>query len=294
MIKLKFASAVTSGSANCILFGANTLCAGTAPTTAKIERRENAFCADIIRKVDNIHYSLPENYRLGDKLWDAGNLKIHKHDKSSEIIQVKEYIGSVLSQNKVPICLGGDHMIKYAAIAALNDHKPGEFGIIYIDAHPDCEVNDSVSYSSILHHGFLLEDFQPEQVMLVGLRQFTENEAQALKKYSEKIGILSGTDFYSFSVNELIDKTIQQFKGINYLYFSIDLDGLDTASAPGVESPYPGGPTLGQVIYFIQTLAKHFRYIGMDISEYLPEQDVNHITAFTAARLIKEFYSVAC
>lgn len=48
------------------------------------------------------------------------------------------------------------------------------------------------------------------------------------------------------------------------------------------------------VIYFIQTLSKHFSYIGMDISEYLPEQDVNHTTAFTAARLIKEFYSVAC
>ncbi|SRR5579885_2853098 len=292
MRKLNYASCEARQTAKCILFAANTLCAGSAPTVEEIKNRTEHFSADVIRQVDNVLYSLPENFKLGDQLWDDGNLKIEKHDKQHEIDIVQSHLESILIHQQIPICLGGDHLIKYAAIAALNKHLPGEFGVIYLDAHPDCEENESISYSSILHHGFLLPHFKPEQVMLIGLRQFTEKEARAIQKYNGKIGIITGTDFIAQSLDYLLNKILNHFKGKKYLYFSIDLDGLDPASAPAVESPYPGGPLVQQILYFIQQLAKHYQYIGMDISEFIPALDNYHISALSAARLFKEFYSM--
>ncbi len=90
---------------------------------------------------------------------------------------------------------------------------------------------------------------------------------------------------------EQLQKIQKKFRGLKYLYFSIDLDGLHPSCAPAVESPYPGGPTIDQAILLVQLLRGHFNYIGMDITEFVPALDHQHITALSAARLLKEFYS---
>lgn len=204
---------------------------------------------------------------------------------------VSSHFVTLFTQDKAAICLGGDHIIKFAALKALDQMLPGEYGVVYLDAHPDCEAQESLSYSSILHHGFKLPHLKPSQIMLTGIRQFTESEAKALIAYQPEIGTIMGSDFSSANMEKLAEKIIAQFNGLKYLYFSIDLDGLSPSCAPAIESPCPGGPSLNQVIYLIQHLRNHFTYVGMDISEFIPKLDKNHITALSAARIMKEFYS---
>lgn len=218
---------------------------------------------------------------------------IEQHTLSDEIQLVSSTFYTHLRNKKKPICLGGDHIIKFAALKALDEIVPEEYGVIYLDAHPDCEVQEAVSYSSILHHGFLLPSLTPRQIMLMGIRQFTESEAVALTRYQPDIGVIMGSEFACANLEMMIEKIITQFSGLKYLYFSIDLDGLNPSCAPAVESPYPGGPGVNQVIYLLHRLRNHFTYIGMDICELIPKLDHNHITALSAARMIKEFYSVA-
>ncbi|STY31366.1 formimidoylglutamase [Legionella wadsworthii] len=292
MSKLKYASSPNYANAHSVLFSVNTQCAGTAPTFSSTSDR-NVFSGDFIREVDNRLYSLPENFKSGNQLWDEGHFAIPEPILSEEIQLVCSKFGTLIKNNKKPICLGGDHIIKFAALKALDEILPGQFGVIYLDAHPDCEAQDELSYSSILHHGFLLPSLTPRQVMLMGIRQFTESEADSLAIYKPNIGIISGSEFAHANLETMTKKIIAQFAGLKYLYFSIDLDGLNPSCAPAVESPYPGGPSIDQVIYLIHRLRKHFNYIGIDICELIPKLDHNHITALSAARIIKEFYSVA-
>jgi agmatinase len=292
MTKLRYASSSDCANARSVIFSVNTKCAGTAPTFSSTSDR-NEFSADFIREVDNRLFSLPENFKSGDQLWDEGNLVIHQHTISDEIQLVYSKFCALMKNKKKPICLGGDHIIKYAALKALDDIVPGEYGVIYLDAHPDCEAQDVLSYSSILHHGFLLPSLAPHQIMLMGIRQFTESEAAALNTYQPNIGVIMGSEFACTDLEMMTEKIIAQFSGLKYLYFSIDLDGLSQSCAPAVESPYPGGPNINQVIYLLHSLRNHFNYIGMDICELIPKLDHNHITALSAARIIKEFYSVA-
>ncbi len=292
MTKLRYASSLDCANARSVIFGVNTKCAGTAPTFSSTSDR-NEFSADFIRQVDNRLFSLPENFKSGVQLWDEGNLAIQQHILSDEIQLVYSKFCTLMKNKKKPICLGGDHIIKFAALKSLDDIVPGEYGVIYLDAHPDCEAQDVLSYSSILHHGFLLPLLAPRQIMLMGIRQFTESEAAALTTYQPDIGVIMGSEFACANLEMMTEKIIDQFAGLKYLYFSIDLDGLNPSCAPAVESPYPGGPSVNQVIYLLHSLRNHFTYIGMDICELIPKLDHNHITALSAARIIKEFYSVA-
>ncbi len=286
-----YASCPNRTNARCEIFGANTQCAGTAPTFSQSQDRE-IFSADFIREVDNRLYSLPENFKTGEYLWDSGNLDFNERSITAETKLVSSQFEALFQEEKVPICLGGDHVIKYSALKALESTISGEYGVVYVDAHPDCEAQKILTYSSILHHGFLMPNLKPRQIMLTGIRQFTENESKALKVYQPEVGVIMGSEFACTSMDNVLDKIIKQFSGLKYLYFSIDLDGLSPSCAPAVESPYPGGPSLNQIIYLIQHLKKKFTYIGMDISEFIPKLDKTNITALSAARLMKEFYSL--
>jgi arginase family enzyme len=290
MSQLIYAKCANYVKAEAVLFGVETQCAGTAPTFTLAEDR-NEFSADYIRRVDNCLYSLPENFDPGYSLWDMGNLHITEHTLENEINKVFSTYCELLQDHKKPICLGGDHIIKFAALKALDEMIPGEYGVIYLDAHPDCEAQDTLSYSSILHHAFLSFSLTPRQIMLVGARQFTDSEASAMSFYKPQLGVIMGSEFSHAHLEWMVKKIVEQFSGLKYLYFSIDLDGLNPVCAPAVESPYPGGPDINQVIYLIQKLKKYFKYIGMDICELIPKLDFNHITALAAARILKEFYS---
>ena len=70
------------------------------------------------------------------------------------------------------------------------------------------------------------------------------------------------------------------------LYISLDIDGLDPAFAPGVSHPEPGGLTTRNIINIINELEGNV--VGGDIVEYNPINDINDITAYTAAKLLKE------
>ncbi|MEL6822217.1 MAG: arginase family protein [Calditrichota bacterium] len=72
----------------------------------------------------------------------------------------------------------------------------------------------------------------------------------------------------------------------NPLYISLDMDGFDPAYAPGVSHHEPGGLSSREVINLIQNLDAEV--VGADIVEYNPNRDFQNMTAFLAAKMLKE------
>ena len=70
------------------------------------------------------------------------------------------------------------------------------------------------------------------------------------------------------------------------LYISLDMDGFDPAFAPGVSHHEPGGLSSREVINLIQSIDTEV--IGADIVEYNPTRDFQNMTAFLAAKMMKE------
>ena len=72
------------------------------------------------------------------------------------------------------------------------------------------------------------------------------------------------------------------------IYFSLDIDVLDPAFAPGVSVPEPGGITTRELIEVIKLLAKKIKCF--ELVEVNPQLDLNDITSKTACKILFELF----
>jgi agmatinase len=192
----------------------------------------------------------------------------------SEYFDIEEITRNHLDSNSKIFTLGGDHSITFPIIKA-HHHKYPALDILQIDAHPDLydkfeddKFSHACPFARIMENGFAA------RLVQVGIRTLNTHQAEQAKKYKVEIHQMKNLDL----------SKISKFK--NPLYISLDMDGFDPAFAPGVSHHEPGGLSSRQVINLIQSIEAEV--IGADIVEYNPNRDFQNMTAFLAAKMMKE------
>ncbi len=172
------------------------------------------------------------------------------------------------------VSLGGDHSVTYPIIKAYQKRYP-TLDILHIDAHPDLyDEFDGDKYSHASPFARIMENRLAVRLVQVGIRTLNSHQREQADKFGVEIHEMRTLDL----------SKIRRFD--NPLYISIDMDGLDPAYAPGVSHNEPGGLTTRQLINLIHDLDAIV--VGGDVVEYNPERDCNEMTAFLAAKLMKE------
>ena len=173
--------------------------------------------------------------------------------------------------------LGGDHSITFPIIKAYGAKYP-KLDILHIDAHSDLyDTFEGDKYSHACPFARIMENGLAVRLVQVGIRTLNTNQAEQADKFNVEIHPMKDLDV----------SRIPKFE--NPLYISLDLDGFDPAFAPGVSHHEPGGLTSRQVIDLIQNL--DCEIVGADIVEYNPTRDFQSMTAFLAAKMMKEIVS---
>ena len=205
------------------------------------------------------------------KVLDLGNVR------REELCQM---IVDLVSVNKIPIIIGGDHSITSLALEAIGNTF-GKIGLLYFDAHPDFVSSTRNYYGSVLTDSAASVDFKKS--LLIGTRSAEAEELENAMRVGLEIitpmdiielGILNVTKRFKSKVNEK-------------KYVSIDLDCLDPSFAPAVSVPSAGGLSSTDLIYLVKQ-AVESGVMGMDIVELCPDFDVNDTTANLAARILLE------
>ncbi len=176
------------------------------------------------------------------------------------------------------LTLGGDHSITYPLIKAHHEKHP-QLDILHIDAHSDLYHEfEGDPYSHACPFARIMENKLAVRLVQVGIRTLNTHQVEQAEKYQVEIHEMKDLDLSRISKFE------------NPLYISIDLDGLDPAYAPGVSHHEPGGLSSRQVIDLIHNLDAEI--VGADIVEYNPKRDFQDMTAFLAAKLMKELLGI--
>lgn len=192
----------------------------------------------------------------------------------AEYFDIEEITFRNLEEGEKLLTLGGDHSITYPFLKAYAKKYP-KFDILQIDAHGDLyDEFEGNKYSHACPFARIMEDGLAGKLVQVGIRTLTPHQAAQAEKYQVEIHQMRNLDLRSLSKFE------------NPVYLSLDLDGIDPAFAPGVSHHEAGGLSSRQVIELIQGLDAEI--IGADIVEYNPERDHQDMTAFLAAKLMKE------
>lgn len=146
---------------------------------------------------------------------------------------------------------------------------------MHIDAHADLYHEfEGDPYSHACPFARIMENSLAERLVQVGIRTLTTHQAQQAKKFDVEIHEMKNLDLCK----------IPKFE--NPLYISLDLDGFDPAFAPGVSHHEPGGLSTRQVVDLFHQIDA--QVIGGDIVEYNPNRDFKNMTAYLAAKMMKE------
>jgi len=202
------------------------------------------------------------------------------------ITATNEKITAVVLKEQPRIILGGDHSITYAAVKGFVKNNP-DTGFVVFDAHPDV-VNHFNPPTQEDYLITLIEEkiLDPKRVILIGLRNWHEDEFAYLKK--NKIVHFTANDIFMQGMQEIITGVMETVRSWKSCYVSIDIDVCDPSFAPGTGWQEPGGISSRELIFAVQRLAMLQQVKCFDIVEIDPSKDVNAMTVQLGAKLVVE------
>ncbi|VVB78656.1 N(1)-aminopropylagmatine ureohydrolase [uncultured archaeon] len=181
--------------------------------------------------------------------------------------------------------LGGDHSISFSIARAFKKIELDPLLIIF-DAHLDCKESgkspDSIGWLRKLVEGGW---FNPEKIVLIGVRRYLKEELDFLKE--NRITLIK-MDVLQFEIDGVCDIVMERARKSTGFYVSIDMDCVDPAYAPGVSNPETGGISSRDLIYFIKRLVLLNNFRGADIVEINSLKDINGMTVKLGAKLLSE------
>lgn len=220
------------------------------------------------------------------KSHDIGNIQLTSFDKITEETE------KALSTNKIPLILGGNHLLSYYALKAFENVK-----VIVFDAHgdfknsyedekiKDMDAVDGLAYDKQVNDATWLrrisEVLNPQNTLLLGIRSCDEFEFNDLKKSGIKY--FTSKDIKQ-NQNE-VAKFIESFTQGSRTYISVDIDVFDPSIAPAVDMPEPGGIFFNDFQELIASVKG--KLVGTDICCINPTPN-NEITEFLAIRSLFE------
>lgn len=201
---------------------------------------------------------------------------------------ISKIITKLISNNVLPIAIGGGHDIAYASFNgikdALKESSKNKIGIINFDAHFDLRKVETQPNSGTPFNQILSEN-SSATYFAIGIQQ--QSNTKELFKIASKNNVSYVSSFHCETFTEDLKTKLETFiKKVDYLYITIDLDGFSSAYAPGVSAPSPLGFTPNFVYKVLDFLFLSKKVISCDIAELNPDLDIDEHTANLAARLV--------
>lgn len=209
-------------------------------------------------------------------VFDAGDLELVFGSSDKALAQIREMTAEILADGKMPIMLGGEHLVTLGAIQAAAAVYP-TLNIIHFDAHADLRedyLGEKLSHASVMRRSWeILGDGRIHQF---GIRSGDRSEFIWGAKHVQT---------RKFDFQGLAD-TVAAL-GNQPVYFTLDLDVLDPSIFPGTGTPEAGGVTFMELLEAILTL-RPLNIIGFDVNELSPIYDPSGVSTAVACKLLRE------
>jgi agmatinase len=205
------------------------------------------------------------------QIQDEGDLDLGSGQNARE--QIESAIRNLVMQDHKVLSLGGDHSITYPILRGYAS-KHGKLNVLQLDAHPDLyDELEGNRFSHACPFARAFEDGLIGRLLQVGIRTMNTHQRQQADKFG--VEIIRAEDVVTTMIE--IDGPV---------YVSLDMDVLDPAFAPGVSHYEPGGLSVRDVLSVIHEI--EVPVIGADIVELNPTRDFQDMTAFVAAKFMRE------
>jgi agmatinase len=223
---------------------------------------------------------------------DIGDSPVNPLDPAVSREWIEGFVDRIVTAGATPVAVGGDHSITLPILRALAK-KHGPLAMIQLDAHLDTadsyfgtRFGGGTPFRRAVEEGIL----EPNDLYQIAIRgpvyestEFDFVNERGIHCITMDQVAENGMDWVLEQLEPLRDKP---------LYFTLDIDGIDPAFAPGTTAPVPGGITSLETIRLLRNLRGFNNLVGFDVVEVQPAYDIGSVTSILASLLTFEFLSV--
>ncbi|TGB02628.1 agmatinase [Halobacillus salinus] len=211
---------------------------------------------------------------------DAGDIMLPFGNAQRSIDMIELYIDRLLDKNKMPLGLGGEHLVTWPVLKAMYRKYP-DLAVIHIDAHADLREEyegEPLSHSTPIRKA--CELIGPENIYSFGIRSGMREEFSYARE--------SGMHMSKFEVLSPLEQVLPSLAG-RPVYVTIDIDVLDPAFAPGTGTAEAGGITSKELLGAIHEISdSEVQVVGADLVEVAPAYDPTEQTQIAASKFVRE------
>jgi agmatinase len=209
-------------------------------------------------------------------VFDCGDLELPFGNTQKALDMIKEEASLLLNDDKIPLMIGGEHLVTLGAVwAAAEKYK--ELHVIHFDAHADLRddyLGEKLSHATVIKR--IWEILGDNKIFQFGIRSGCREEFESSKKgvYRE----LHTCHTLSKVAEGLKDKPV---------YLTIDLDVLDPSVFPATGTPEAGGINFNTLMQAFKILSK-LNIVAADINELSPPYDHSGASTALACKILRE------
>ena len=213
---------------------------------------------------------------LDAEIFDCGDLELCFGSPESALNDIEKMTENIISDGKLPIMIGGEHLVTLGAVRAAVKKYP-DLRIVHFDAHADLRddyLGQKLSHACVVRRCHeLLGD---GKIFQFGIRSGDREEFLWGREHVY-------TNRFDFSgIERIKEKT-----GDRPVYFTLDLDVLDPSCFCGTGTPEAGGVSYNELIKAIEKVSE-LNVIGLDINELSPTLDQSGASTALACKLLRE------
>lgn len=214
---------------------------------------------------------------LDSSVFDSGDIELPFGDCEKALSMIEERAAAILSADKRPFMIGGEHLVTLGAVRAAAERYP-DLHIIHFDAHADLRddyLGQKLSHACVLRrcHDMLGDG----RIFQFGIRSGDRAEFAWGKDHVS-------TNKFNF---EGLKSCVEALKG-KPVYLTVDLDVLDPSVFPGTGTPEPGGVSFDALREAVTLVCANANIVACDVNELSPHYDQSGISTAAACKVIRE------
>ena len=224
-------------------------------------------------------YSPYQDKDLTDiKVFDCGDLELCFGSPEDALKDIEEQARKIVNDGKLPVMLGGEHLVSFPAVKAVFEKYP-KMHIIHFDAHADLRddyLGAKLSHACVMRRCYeLLGDGKIHQFCI---RSGDREEFRFADEH---------TDMHKFSFDGLKELVEELVSDKIPVYFTIDMDCLDPSVFCGTGTPEAGGVNFKELLSAILEVSKT-NIVGADLNELAPMLDASGASTAVACKTLRE------
>ncbi|SHO67704.1 agmatinase [Pseudoxanthobacter soli DSM 19599] len=227
------------------------------------------------------------------RIADVGDASVVPGYIEDSLARIEQSVSTLVEAGLTPFGIGGDHSVTLAELRAVS-RKHGPLALIQFDSHTDTWdkyfAGRRYSAGTPFRRGTEEGIIDPAHSIQIGMRGSLFQPTDVSQSLDLGFDVVTTDQMFEMGFPALVERIAARVAG-RPAFITFDLDFVDPAAAPGVQTPEAGGPDARQTLDLLRRL-KGIDLVGCDVVELNPMYDPAQISALLAATVLAELMAL--